>query len=77
MAWKDTLRREIEKGGTETPCPRCQLPRVRRSDYIRCCACALNWMDGENLDKDPRQQRMNRFLRQCESLPASRHREDR
>jgi hypothetical protein len=60
--WKDTVRQEIAKGGTAAPCPFCHLPRVRRSDYIRCCRCGINWMEGEALDHDPRQQRFQAFL---------------
>jgi hypothetical protein len=36
-AWRDTLRAEIKKGGGKQPCPFCGVPRVERSDYIRCC----------------------------------------
>lgn len=33
--------------GTEPPCPFCQRPRVRRSDYIRCNPCGVNWLAEE------------------------------
>ena len=33
--------------GTEPNCPFCQVPRVRRSDYIRCNGCGVNWLDQE------------------------------
>ena len=33
--------------GTEGPCPFCQRPRLRRSDYVRCTPCATNWLDDE------------------------------
>jgi len=51
------LKREIEEGGTEAPCPFCQIPRMKRSDYIRCCKCGVNWLKGEDLTKDPRMSR--------------------
>jgi hypothetical protein len=37
----------VTEQGTEEPCPFCQMPRVRRSDYIRCNPCATNWLDSE------------------------------
>jgi uncharacterized Zn finger protein (UPF0148 family) len=58
--WRDNLREEIEKGGSESPCPFCGIPRLQRSDYIRCCRCGINWLEGETLDKDPRTERMRK-----------------
>lgn len=58
---RDTLRREIDKGGKLSPCPKCGVPRVQRSSYIRCAGCALNWMPGENLDRDPRIERFEKM----------------
>lgn len=60
--WRDTLRDEIKNGGSESPCPLCGFGRVQRSDYLRCVRCGLNWMNGEALDRDPRRQRLERFL---------------
>jgi uncharacterized C2H2 Zn-finger protein len=60
--WKDTLHEEIAKGGKESPCPLCGHPRVRRSDYIRCVRCAVNWMEGEPPDTDPREFRRRQNL---------------
>ena len=45
--------------GTEPPCPFCRRPRVKRSDYIRCNPCAINWLAEEMslpnyLNEDPR-----------------------
>lgn len=59
--------RKIRLGevGTEPPCPFCQRPRVRRSDYIRCNPCGLNWLDGEDLTKDPQLSR-----REKSAVPA-------
>lgn len=62
-------RREIEQGGTESPCPFCGVPRVERSDYIRCCGCGINWLAGEDLKSDPRAQRLAIFLEACRSMP--------
>jgi uncharacterized Zn finger protein (UPF0148 family) len=58
---------EIRKGGSEAPCPFCHLPRVRRTDYIRCSRCGINWLEGEDLDHDPRGERQNK-LRERERL---------
>lgn len=44
----------LSEVGTEPPCPWCNRPRVRRSDYTRCNPCGTNWLDGEDLTKDPR-----------------------
>lgn len=38
--------------GTEPDCPFCGTPRVRRSDYIRCNPCGVNWLDEERDLKD-------------------------
>jgi hypothetical protein len=59
---RDTLRTEIRKGGSEAPCPFCGVPRVRRTDYIRCCRCGINWLRDEPLDRDPRNERMRRLV---------------
>lgn len=59
---QDALLTEIKKGGKESPCPFCSLPRVKRSSYIRCCACGINWMEDEPLDKDPRGFRQRRLI---------------
>jgi uncharacterized Zn finger protein (UPF0148 family) len=37
----DKLLDELENGGTESQCPFCGLPRVKRSDYTRCPRCCL------------------------------------
>jgi uncharacterized Zn finger protein (UPF0148 family) len=64
--WRDTLLDEIKKGGSESPCPSCGLPRVQRSDYVRCCACGINWLEGEALDKDPRAERQRKMVEQMQ-----------
>lgn len=55
------LLREARRNdpGTEPPCPFCQRPRVKRSDYIRCNPCGVNWLMEEMhlpnyLNRDPR-----------------------
>jgi len=52
----DQLKREITHGGElkDLPCPLCSLPRSQRSDYIRCSPCGVNWLKGEDPQKDPR-----------------------
>lgn len=56
---QEAARRErLSEVGTEPPCPFCQKPRVKRSDYIRCNPCGTNWLQGENIFKDPRASRM-------------------
>jgi ribosomal protein L37AE/L43A len=55
---QDEARRErLAEVGTEPPCPFCKRPRVKRSDYTRCNPCGLNWIQGEDLTKDPRASR--------------------
>ncbi len=51
----EKLKREIEVGGElkDLPCPFCNKPRSQRSDYVRCSPCGLNWLDGEDLQKNP------------------------
>lgn len=56
---REQRRNEV---GTESPCPFCGRPRVKRSDYIRCNPCATNWLDEEMnlpdyLNLDPRMAR--------------------
>jgi uncharacterized Zn finger protein (UPF0148 family) len=58
--WRDKVREELKKGGTGPPCPFCGLPRVQRSDYLRCPRCGVNWLEGEALDCDPRRERQRR-----------------
>jgi len=50
---RERLAYELEHGGSETPCPFCNLPRCRRSDYTRCVKCGINWLNGEPLDRNP------------------------
>lgn len=52
----------INEPGSEPPCPFCKRPRVRRSDYIRCNGCATNWLDGEDITRDPRIERRAKFM---------------
>lgn len=48
--------------GTELPCPFCRRPRVRRSDYVRCNPCGTNWLEGEDLSRNPKAERWEKFL---------------
>lgn len=60
LTFRAVLAREIRGGGElkDLPCPFCGLPRCRRTDYIRCSKCGVNWLMGEDLDHDPRVERM-------------------
>lgn len=57
---QDANRRDrLAEKGTEAKCPFCHKARVRRSSYIRCLPCGINWSDEEMglpnyLDLDPR-----------------------
>ena len=31
-----------------------EAAEAKRSDYVRCTPCGMNWLDGEDLTKDPR-----------------------
>lgn len=44
VAWRRQLAQEV---GTGPPCPFCREPRARRSDYLRCSQCGINWLDEE------------------------------
>lgn len=55
LEWRERLATEV---GTEMGCPFCGVARVRRSDYVRCNGCGINWLDEERglpgyLDRDP------------------------
>lgn len=65
----------LNEVGTEAPCPWCQRPRVRRSDYIRCNPCGTNWLDEEMhlpdyLSLDPRVSRSREAARIAQSAKA-------
>jgi len=68
--WRDVLVEEIRNGGKQPPCPFCGVPRVQRSDYIRCCRCGINWMAGEALDKDPRNVRSQKLIEDSKGFAA-------
>ncbi len=52
---QEAARQErLSEVGTMPPCPFCHTPRVQRSDYIRCNPCGTNWLQGEDLSRDPR-----------------------
>ena len=70
--WTEADRAQFRKEylnevGTESPCPFCQRPRVRRSTYTRCNPCGTNWLDEENtfpeyLDQNPAVSRYARLM---------------
>ena len=62
------LREEIRNGGDQSACPFCGIPRVQRSDYVRCCGCAINWSPGEDLEKNPK---IERFQKMVASQPKT------
>jgi len=66
--WRDTLTAEIKHGGKESPCPHCGLPRVKRSTYIRCSRCGINWLEGDPLDKDPRNARQRKLIDDMQAM---------
>jgi len=49
--------------GTMAPCPWCGRRRVQRSDYVRCIPCGVNWLNGEDMSKDPRAERLAASMR--------------
>jgi hypothetical protein len=75
--WKDTLIHEIKFGGKEAPCPFCKKPRLRRSTYVRCAGCGINWNDGELLDRDPSIERRAAYLASLAAMPVTKKREER
>lgn len=51
---QDASRAErLAEVGSEPPCPFCQRPRVKRSSYIRCNPCGLNWGKDQATDRHP------------------------
>ena len=68
---RQTREDRLSEVGTEPPCPLCGKPRVVRSDYIRCNPCAVNWLDGENLSRDPRIERQAAHMATSASRPAA------
>lgn len=67
---------QLNEVGTEPPCSFCRKPRVKRSDYIRCGLCGVNWLDGEMhlpgyLDRDPRVVRSEAARTVSETRPTA------
>ena len=50
--WRRLLATEV---GTEPPCPFCKTPRLKRSDYLRCGRCGLNWDYDQDIFEHPHQ----------------------
>jgi hypothetical protein len=76
MTLGQQLLDELKKGGKQAPCPFCRIPRVQRSDYIRCCRCGINWLAGEALDKDPRNERMRLMIESATSTAPKKNKEE-
>ena len=52
----------LNEVGTLPPCPFCGRLRVQRSDYIRCNVCGTNWLDGEDVSRNPKIERYNKMV---------------
>lgn len=63
------LKTEVEVGGglATLPCPLCGLPRCQRSEYIRCSKCGVNWLPGEDKEKNPKIARFNAMVASLQS----------
>ena len=48
-----TREQRLSEVGREVPCPFCGKPRVRRSSYIRCYPCGMNWGFEDDLGAHP------------------------
>lgn len=53
--------------GTEPACPFCRRPRVKRSDYTRCNPCGVNWLEEEDLSRNPKAERWEKLLASARS----------
>jgi hypothetical protein len=62
-----TRRTRRNEPGTEPPCPMCGKPRVKRSTYIRCNPCAVNWSEREDTSSDPTIERYAQLIRDTRS----------
>lgn len=58
------LKSEAEVGGElkDMPCPLCGKPRSQRSEYIRCQSCGVNWLNGEDVNRNPRIERYGKMV---------------
>ena len=66
QAERSRLKRvaEYRKGGKLSPCPCCGTPRFQMSDFIRCHVCSLNWVPGEDLNRNLRIERYEKMVAQ-------------
>lgn len=62
MTTEQARQAYLNEVGTMPPCPFCQKPRVQRSDYVRCNPCGINWLAGEDLNRNPKAERWEKFL---------------
>lgn len=54
LEWMQMTREQrLAEVGSEPPCPQCGRPRVKRSSYIRCNPCGMNWSEGQDIFKHP------------------------
>jgi ribosomal protein L37AE/L43A len=68
---EESRRERLSEVGTEPPCPFCQRPRVKRTDYTRCNRCGENWLMGEDLMGSPKAQRWGKFLANVRSTRST------
>jgi hypothetical protein len=57
-----TREERLNEVGTLPPCPFCGRLRVQRSDYVRCNPCGMNWLDGDDLGRNPQLVRWEKFM---------------
>ena len=67
-------RDRLAEVGTLPECPMCGRARVQRSDYVRCNPCGLNWLEGDDLSRNPVHHRWERFI--ADTLRSSRRKGD-
>ena len=73
LEWMQMTREQrLAEVGSEPPCPQCGRPRVKRSDYVRCLPCGLNWLAGEDLSRNPKSERWEKVLMEARRQNAQR-----
>lgn len=66
-----TREERLNEKGTLPPCPMCGVPRVQRSDYVRCNPCGVNWLDGEAMDRNPKVERWEKMIASTRPAPST------